>query len=402
MAIALEDPLLTETSAPRAAESYFIRAAFQQFAFQDPVVNDMSRMRPMFDRAFPPDRFMVLSESSLREVLGASLDVFIDSGTLLAAVAMKRQGLFDPRSLEGPEFEEVRNRIDIASLRNTFYTAWAAPLRDLRAEAIRTQSENPRLRQHDWNPLVGRPFVKLSDGQYAAPQYWYAAWKVRPSAVYYLGLDRYDGWAEDLGRAHEDYIRLQLRQLESRSSVHGEYKYETRDGSALTVDAIIVLDEAVVLIEAKSLKARLDSRQTFEAYTRHLRRDLETAFKQLARTARMIRGHHDVLAGIPDDRRMCGVVVTPEPLWLANNAEFTAGLPEPEIDAAVVSLRELEDLVAYTIDDRRGTLWLDATKPDSQGNRSPHAALYRYQQEQNKLPRNPLLAEALAADRWGT
>lgn len=72
--------------------------------------------------------------------------MFIDSGPLLAAVAMKNQGLFNQRWLEGPEFEEVRWRIDITSLRATFDVAWSLRFRNLRAEAIQTQSEDPRLR----------------------------------------------------------------------------------------------------------------------------------------------------------------------------------------------------------------------------------------------------------------
>lgn len=70
LALALEDPLITETSAPHAAESFLVRTAYQQFEYQDPVVNDIARMRPMFDRAFPRDRFEVLSETALARFSG--------------------------------------------------------------------------------------------------------------------------------------------------------------------------------------------------------------------------------------------------------------------------------------------------------------------------------------------
>ena len=402
LATALEDPLIAEPGMPNAVQSFVIRTAYQQFIFQEPVFHDMARMRPMFERPFPSDRFEVLSAQSLYEVLGGPFDVFVDSGPFFAAAAMRNAGRFDSKWLEGPQFEEVRNRIDIADLLEIFNTAWAASWSELRSEAMRTQSPNPRLRQYDWNPFLGRPFVELGDGQYLAPQAWYVATRVRPSAVYYLGVAKYgDAWAHDLGRAHEDYIRLQLRQLEQVASVYGEFEYDTGNGSGMTVDAIVVQDGAVVLVEAKSVRARLDSRHTFSAYTDHLQRDLRKAFRQVARTAEMVRNHHTALGGaVPDDRPICGLVVTPEPLWLANNAEFTSGYPDPAVPTSIVSLRELEDLVAYAREDRRGTVWLDATTPGENGNRNPHAALYRHQQSRGEPPQNPLLKEAFAAGAW--
>lgn len=406
LAIALQDPLTVESGTPNAVESFAIRAAYQQLMFQEPFFHDMARMRPMFERPFPAPRFEVLSAQSLHDVLGCSVSVFVDSGPFFVAAAMKNAGRFDPAWLHGPQFEEVRSRIDIAELLAVFSTAWAAPWAELRSEAIRTRSLNAQLRQYDWNPFLGRPFVELGDAQYLAPQAWYVAMRVRPSAVYYLGVDKYDdawanAWTRDLGLAHEDYIRLQLHQLEPAASVYGEFEYNTKKGSGMTVDAIVVHDDVVVLVEAKSTRARLDSRHTFASYTDNLQRDLRRAFKEIAKTATMIRDHHPSLGdAIPDDRPLCGLIVTPEPLWLANNAQFTAGYPDPTVPTSLVSLRELEDFVAYGREDRRGTVWLDATTPDENGNRDPHAALYRHQQSRKETPQNPLLKEAFDAGAW--
>jgi hypothetical protein len=387
---------------PNAVESFVIRTTYQQFMFQEPVFHDMARMRPMFDRPFPSGRFEVLSAQSLCEIVGGPLDVFVDSGPFFVAAAMGNAGLFDPAWLQGRQFEEVRDRIDIAALLEIFKTAWAAPWADLRSEAIRTQSPDQRLRQYDWNPFLGRPFVEQADGQYLAPQAWYVATRVRPSAVYYLGVVNYgDAWARDLGLAHEDYIRLQLQQLEPSASVYGEFEYDTGSGSGKTVDAIVVLDDVIVLVEAKSVRTRLDSRRTFAAYTDHLQRDLRKAFRQVARTAQMVRDHHPALGdAVPDDRPLCGLVVTPEPLWLANNAQFTRGYPDPTVPTSIVSLRELEDLVAYGREDRKGAVWLDATRQDEHGNRNPHAALYKHQQSRKGIPQNPLLKKAFDAGAW--
>jgi hypothetical protein len=402
VAIALEDPITAEPRLPNAIESFTIRTAYQQFLFQEPVFHEMARMRPMFEGPFPSGRFEVLSAHTLSEVLGGPLHVFVDSGPFFVAAAMRNAGLFDPSWIQGPQFAEVRDRIDAAELLEIFSTAWAAPWAELRSEAIRTQSPDQRLRQYDWNPFLGRPFVELANGRYLAPQAWYVATRVRPSAVYYLGVAKYgDAWARDLGIAHEDYIRLQLHQLEPVASVYGEFGYDTGSGSGKTVDAIVVMDSVVVFIEAKSVRTRLDSRLTFAAYTNHLQRDLRKAFRQIARTAAMVRDRHPAVShAVPDDRPLCGLVVTPEPLWLANNSRFTAGYPDPTVPTSIISLRELEDIVAYGREDYRGSIWLDVTTPDEHGNRNPHAALYRHQQSRKGTPQNPILKEAFDAGAW--
>ncbi len=53
--------MITETLTPRAVESFLVRTAFQQFEYQEPMYHGMARMRPMFGRPFPRDRFEVLS-----------------------------------------------------------------------------------------------------------------------------------------------------------------------------------------------------------------------------------------------------------------------------------------------------------------------------------------------------
>ncbi len=206
-ALALSDPLSAVAKAPGAIDGFLVRMAFQQFSYQEPSYHSIARMRPMFDRDYPAGRFSVLSKESLKEVLGGRLDVFVDSAPFFVAAAMANQGNFSPKWLEGSQFDEVRERIDLEELRSVFDIGWSASRADLRAEAIRAQSQDLQLRQHDWNPFVGRPFMQTGEGQYIAPQAWYVASRVSPSAVYYLGLDRYgEDWTRDLGQAHEDYI----------------------------------------------------------------------------------------------------------------------------------------------------------------------------------------------------
>jgi hypothetical protein len=153
-------------------------------------------------------------------------------------------------------------------------------------------------------------------------------------------------------------------------------------------------------VEAKSLRARLDSHHTFEAYSTRLERDMHKAFRQVGKTASMIREGHTVFGGAIDaSKPMCAVVVTPEPLWLANRARFTSAYPDPTVPTAILSLRELEDVVAYSCAQGDGSLWLAVTEADEAGDRNPGAALYRHQQKHG-LPSNPLLKQSYEQGAW--
>jgi hypothetical protein len=249
--------------------------------------------------------------------------------------------------------------------------------------------------------------VTLTDGTHVAPQAWFAQARVSPTAIYHLGHDHFatdrdkDQWSIDLGLAQEDYILEQLRQLEPAARVIGEVEYATKQGAVKTVDGIIVLDDVVVLVESKSLRARLDSTSSFQAYRERLGRDLNKVFgRQLPRTAAAISsGSHPSLASIPDDRPMVALVVTPDRLHQANTAAARAALPRPPVPTALVSLGELENLVAAAIK-AGGSVFLDCTTPDASGNFDVNRALRDHFKDAK--PANPLLSSSFASGRWTT
>lgn len=233
LAADVEPPPLDGADAEQIVHDLAVRAVYQQWPYSaGGVFGDQARLRPMLERSFPADRFEVLTAATLSDVLGGPLDVFIDSGVFFGVAAAVNGGRFDEAWLAGPQFAEIRARVGLDQLLSVFHTAWAADLHDLRREAQKRASRVDSMRQYDWNPLQAHPFVRMSSGEYVAPQVAWAQLHVSPTAIYHLGLARYgQAWARDLGKAQEDYILRQLEQLGPAVTVLPEIEWKTPRGS---------------------------------------------------------------------------------------------------------------------------------------------------------------------------
>jgi hypothetical protein len=401
MVQSLDEPLLHSEGYRDDIFDFEVRSAYLQFPYgTNNLLNPLARLAPMLSRTFPSSRYKILCAQSLKEVLGASFEVFLHSAMFFGAAAWKNGGRFDPAWLAGPQFEPIRAVIGTDELLAVFRRSWSASFATLRREAKTSTSTDPLVRQFDWNPLRGRPFVELSDGAFIAPQTWYAQSHVTPSTIYHLGLRRFgEQWSIDLGLAQEDYILDQLRQLAPTSDVYGEIEYGPRRARVKTVDAILVTPKAVVLVESKSLRASLDSMTSFERYQERLSRDLVKALgTQIRRTATHVRDGLSPLDHLPNDRPIVALVVTPEPLYLANIDAARARLPDASVPYAVVSLTELEHLVGCTLRDPSGAAFLDATSPNAKGQVDVGQTLMRLIGP--TTPVNPLIEEGFAKIGW--
>lgn len=257
------------------------------------------------------------------------------------------------------------------------------------------------MRQFDWNPLQARPFVRLATGDYVAPQVRWSQLRVSPTAIYHLGQAQYgEAWARDLGKAQEDYILLQLNQLQPTATVIPEIEWSTSQGDVRSVDAIVIFDDCTVLIESKSLRARLDSTTDFATYAARLDRDLVKVLeKQVPRSLAAIKDSHPAMSAIPNDERpIIAFVVTPEPLYLANVAAQRRRLPDPGIPYAIISLAELEHLVSASLIDRSSAIFRAAVNPQPSGAIDPNNALKT--RFADSRPINPILESSSARGRW--
>ena len=117
-------------------------------------------------------------------------------------------------------------------------------------EAVARAGRNDRLRRYTFNPLRGRPLLTGFGQGYLCPFPYLALAKATPWGVYFTGLNRYrQRFAHDLGHLFEQHIGRQLRLLPG-AQVLGEVSYGP--ARSKTVDWIVVLPEAVLLVEVKS------------------------------------------------------------------------------------------------------------------------------------------------------
>lgn len=228
MVIALEDPILEGPSS--SLGDWRVRVAFQQFPYQQPAFHATARLRPMFKRTFPHPRYQVLNDTLIEGLIGSDIDTFVDTAPFFLA-SVQVNGRFDPAWLSGPQFKPVLEKIPAQQLLRVLEQVWARGIKDQRQAAKVGRSKQSSLRQYDYNPLLAAPFVGLDDGTYIAPQTWFAATRVGPSAIYYAGIEA--GMAKtlltDLGHLNEDYCVDQARQLIGRAEVDGDIPYD-KDG----------------------------------------------------------------------------------------------------------------------------------------------------------------------------
>jgi hypothetical protein len=221
------------------------------------------------------------------------------------------------------------------------------------------------------------------------------------AALYYAGVAAYgNDFATDLGKLNEEYVLEQLDQLSGvGAAVSGEIEYEK---STFSTDGFVVLPDQVLLVEVKSRRPALDKRLDAVSYTNLLGKDVRHAQDQLRTTYDLWRCGHPAFAHLPTDARpVRGLIVVPEPLYLANHTMFGQALRQMPFPTAVISFTELEQLVAAAVAERSARVFVDLTTELSFLSADASAALSAARARTGThAPRNALLDASFEAMRW--
>jgi hypothetical protein len=405
LVIGLEDPFASSADAngrlsDGSVDDWMLRVGFQQFLYQQPIFNDTARLRPMLSRPFPSDRYRHISASVVTQLLGTGIDTYVDLAPFFLAAVMTNQGRFDPAWLKQPNFRELTTHFPIADIL-AVYRAMMRPADELRKLIRPNRNPDLRLRQYDFNPLVASPFVGLPDGTGVAPQPFFVTGRFTPSALYYAGIAKHgNDFATELGYVNEEYVLAQLEQLRPiGAQVTGEVEW--KKGSK-TVDAAVAAVDQLVLVEVKSVRPILSARTDLASYIAHLARDLKKAFDQLRLTYDLWKAGNAALGHLPPPGTpVSGLVVVPEPLYFVNHAAFRAGLPEVPFNVAIVSLTDLEHLVACALHAKSATVLTRAAQPHPDGVivADVRRALLETGGPGGQVPRNPMLDASFDAMR---
>lgn len=167
---------------------------------------------------------------------------------------------------------------------------------------------------------------------------------------------------------------------------------------------MVSTDDQVVLVEVKSVRPTLSARADFASYSAHLARDIKKAIEQLTVTHDLWKAGNPHLNHLPvyGQSAMSALIVVPEPLYMANHSALRARLPSAPFNIAIVSLTELEDLVACALHDHNTKILAKAARPHPGGiiAADVRGVLQNAQlRAGGKMPRNPMLDAAFDAMR---
>lgn len=344
----LYDPLYDDND----AFAYLVRTAYEQFPFQEPLFFGLSRSRLLFQKPSPEAlaRTRVVDAPFWETTLGADLETLFTAGFVFGVGALHNGGRFDLSWYSQTNFGPVSVLLSEDDATNAMTNLFAATQEELRAMCPTTFVRG--YERVAFNPLRARPFLKLSDSAFLAPVPQFAFWRASAPSLYYMALERLadderGAFTEDVGTLFEDYVLRQANQLPIEA-VYGAIEY--RPGSH-TTDVTLVWPEFIVLVEAKASRLREESRMGGESLRDDFERTVGRALKQIEHTAELIQRRHPGLAHIPGDRPIFGLVATLEPYYVAGFGRDANPSYATKFPVAVVSIRELEQLVADFIGD---------------------------------------------------
>ena len=250
---ALDTPLTHEPGdTTETVGAFLVRTSYEQFPYQQSRFEEISRLGALFDGIDALDT-EILDHALIEQVLGCPLGDFVVAGFVLATSAQSNTGFFDPEWAalrEGPH--AINRQFPIDTVRRVFHKHFLATFEEIRAAAKKTEQPDQRLRHHEFNPLINRPFVTLPGGRHIAPQPHFVFQRLSPAALYYAAVDALDGeranaFTRDIGLVCQEYVGRQLR-LVPKATVLPEIVY---DGDQRSVDWFVIFDDLVVLVEVK-------------------------------------------------------------------------------------------------------------------------------------------------------
>lgn len=323
-----EDPTLAEIVTPLIHD---------QFPYQGDTFTDMARAVAVLGTtwdAFP--------EWDWTKVFGLTLPDMIRATSVLL-VAASIGGKVDLDKFWDPRIDEELAPREHVEKALAFLTRTPE---EHRAAAAKAGVLVETAGQYDYNPLRDRPFVDFGPGTGIVAPEPRLVWRaISIQNLYYVGPDYFGPKAfhEQLGKRLESYVGRQLRLIDG-ADVTGEVPLDSEN--KMSIDWFLVLPDLIVLVECKS--ARLNAKAlagNAHEIARATTMYLAKARDQIDATARKVRECDKRVSFLPDDDRpVVGLIVTAEPIHLANSGQVEYGR-QGETLSIVLSLADLEGLV---------------------------------------------------------
>lgn len=367
-----------------------VRSGYEQFPYQESMFEEMARAEAFFNGYTGHKPLTVITDERLAKVLGAPVREAAGVALLLHAGAEKNGGFFDPAWLDQSNFTPVLDALPREAILEVVKTSFAtdvAGFRKLAAEAPAV----PLLDQYLFNPLMARPFIRRKDGRLIAPVPQLISRRMSPLEWYYAGIHEWGtDFAIDLGYLFEDYVGRQFATVPG-VSVEPEVEYHRSKDRMDTTDWFIVLDDVVLLVEAKAGILPAAGRAGDNSLTTMMTRTVGKGIKQINRTHALIQSGAPEVAHIPNDRPILGIVATLDPWYMANSFFGRKVLPACDVPVSVCSARDIEFLVSIGQRTAVGPILTEIISDSDRSTWSLGIALKPYRLADD---RNPLLDQA--------
>jgi hypothetical protein len=332
-----------------------VRAAYEQFPFQESLFFGMARSRLLFERPSPSvlHKLKLVDRAFWQRTIGQPLERLFAAGMLFGVGALKNGGRFDLSWYDQPNFVGVREIMSPEQAGAAMSGVFAASITELKANCPRTAGRG--LEKLAFNPLQARPFVRLDETAFLAPVPTYVFWRASAPALYYLALERLaeaekSTFTDDVGVLFEDYVARQAEQLRSGSPAPLVVYREIAVRGGHTSDVIVVWPDFILIIEAKATRLTEESRLGGPSLGHDIERTIGKAVDQIEATRRLIVSRDTAVAHIPSDRPIYGLVVTLEPYHFVQIDDLQR---PPAMPVAIASVSDFERFIAECLVRRR-------------------------------------------------
>ncbi|GII98218.1 hypothetical protein Slu03_05960 [Sediminihabitans luteus] len=358
----VDEGLLGNPESTEGLGQVLSRLYFEQFPSQTSVMASVARALLLFGSAaeHPQDFSPKAMTPGWFEAItgGLTLDDYVEAVFLITVMTQSNGGRFSLSWLEGSAFEGLKDVISFDVLRRVFTEHLVTNVTDFKA-VNRTFQEHlpPAQKKFAFNPLAATPFIEGVAPIPIAPWGQAIIRKASPPAIYHLGLRKLGGgFADDLGAVFQHYVGRQLALVHGEVQVVGELKHGPQRERKDSCDWFLDLPGMLVLVECKARQPIESLRIGGSDWMSSVSGSIGHAIRQLNRSSDEFESICAEEPRLDPGKPRVGLVVTLEPFYVTQNWILAEQLPMSDMPVAVLSVGELETLVALSAGELESTL----------------------------------------------
>lgn len=328
------------------------RVAYEQFPWQESIYEELARTSYIFQGQLSEEHIHV--KAAVENSLGIPITDALGAALIIYSAANAGGGVWNPAVLNNPKLIEIfdivpkKSVLAVSELLTCDRNYFISQFDSLNAKVV--DSTTPPNLRYAYNPLITNPIFKLDNGELIVPLPHLLYRRFTLSNLYYDGIGNSDAdFTNPLGHVISHYVGEQLNELcLSGGIVFPEFSYKHGKDTSRTIDWFVSTPDCLLFIEVKSLRLTLGERMGLLSAKNGIYSKIDEAFKQINISYTHYKnGSKSEFNILPQGRKPIGLVITSDPVYHGNSPEMRQKIRTPLIDTLIVSLRELERMVAW-------------------------------------------------------